>query len=90
MESKHISAVKKPWHSSSKNNPLEQILKTNVRNSKISAACTDFSHWGMLHGDVLLSAHIDVGIHVAEDFPPPEIFVESEDLEDVDVVDGIL
>lgn len=35
-ESKHITAVKNPWRHSSKRKALEQILKTNVRMSKIA------------------------------------------------------
>lgn len=49
-ESKHITAVKKPWRASNRHNSLKQILDTNVRMSKISAARIDFGHRGMLKG----------------------------------------
>ncbi|KAI6006921.1 hypothetical protein EDD15DRAFT_2153545 [Pisolithus albus] len=47
-ESKHITAVKKPWRRSSKHNALGQILQTNQRISQLAAAHADFEAWGML------------------------------------------
>ena len=55
-ESKHIRAVKKPWRASSKNNPLPQILRTNQRLDKLSAARSLFISRHMLDGDVLADA----------------------------------
>jgi len=37
-ESKHIKAVKEPWHRSNRHKPLKQILLTNQRLDKLSAA----------------------------------------------------
>ena len=37
-ESKHITAVKRPWRRSNKHIPLQQMLKTNERLDKIAAA----------------------------------------------------
>ncbi|KAI5986658.1 hypothetical protein EDD15DRAFT_2174768, partial [Pisolithus albus] len=47
-ESKHITAVKKPWRRSSKYKALGQILRTNQRLSQLAAARTDFEARGML------------------------------------------
>ncbi|KIJ08326.1 hypothetical protein PAXINDRAFT_18535 [Paxillus involutus ATCC 200175] len=47
-ESKHITAVKKPWRRSSKHNALGQILRTNQRLAQLSAARADFEARGML------------------------------------------
>ncbi|KAH9839788.1 uncharacterized protein C8Q71DRAFT_795095 [Rhodofomes roseus] len=55
-ESKHIRAVKRPWRASSKNNPLPQILRTNQRLDKLSAARSCFTSRQMLDGDVLADA----------------------------------
>ena len=53
-ESKHITAVKVPWHwSSNRNQPLRQILMTNQQSDKLAAACIDFTERGMLQGDLL-------------------------------------
>ena len=47
-ESKHITAVKKPWRRSNKHKALGQILRTNQHLAQLAAACTDFEHRGML------------------------------------------
>ena len=47
-ESKHIKAVKQPYHRSSRNNPLGEMILTNQRNDKLSAARVDFESRGML------------------------------------------
>ncbi|KIJ58801.1 hypothetical protein HYDPIDRAFT_101977, partial [Hydnomerulius pinastri MD-312] len=47
-ESKHITAVKKPWRRSSKHNALGQILRTNQRLAQLAAARADFEARGML------------------------------------------
>ncbi|KAF9234302.1 hypothetical protein BU15DRAFT_90031 [Melanogaster broomeanus] len=47
-ESKHITAVKKPWRRSSKHKVLGQILRTNSRLSQLAAARADFEARGML------------------------------------------
>ncbi|KAH9906112.1 uncharacterized protein B0H18DRAFT_898855 [Fomitopsis serialis] len=55
-ESKHIRAVKKPWRSSSKNNPLPEMLRTNQHLDKLGAARSYFMSHHMLDGDVLADA----------------------------------
>jgi hypothetical protein len=52
-ESKHISAVKKPWRRSSRYEALQQMLTINTRNDKLAAARIDFSSCGMLQGTCL-------------------------------------
>ena len=47
-ESRHITAVKKPWRRSSHYQALGQILVTNQRLDKLSAARVDFVNRGML------------------------------------------
>ncbi|KAL1732449.1 hypothetical protein EV714DRAFT_206607 [Schizophyllum commune] len=51
-ESRHITAVKKPWRRSSRNKALGQMLITNERLDKLSAARSDFVSRGMLERDV--------------------------------------
>lgn len=48
-ESKHISAVKRPWRRSSRYNAIHQIMQTNRRAEKLSAARTAFTSHGMLN-----------------------------------------
>ena len=52
-ESKHITAVKKPWRRSGRYEALQQMLTINTRNDKLAAARIDFSSRGMLHGTCL-------------------------------------
>ncbi|KLO17200.1 hypothetical protein SCHPADRAFT_821759 [Schizopora paradoxa] len=58
-ESKHIVAVKRPWRSSNKNQPLKQMLLTNQRFDKMAAARVNFSDRGMLKGSSLDDAEND-------------------------------
>ena len=55
-ESKHIVAVKRPWRASNGFNPIEQILRSNTRMSKMAAARAEFGRRGMLENDVLTQA----------------------------------
>ncbi|KAG2154319.1 uncharacterized protein EDB93DRAFT_1239624 [Suillus bovinus] len=55
-ESKHIKAVKEPWHHSSRFKALGQMLLTNQHLDKLAAACMDFEARGMLHGSCLSEA----------------------------------
>jgi hypothetical protein len=52
-ESKHITAVKKPWRQSNRYEALKQMLTINTRNDKLTAARIDFSLRGMLDGTCL-------------------------------------
>ncbi|KZT64211.1 hypothetical protein DAEQUDRAFT_679009 [Daedalea quercina L-15889] len=59
-ESKHIRAVKKPWRQSSRHNALTQILLTNQRIDKLQAARSIFESRGMLQGDIVIAALMQV------------------------------
>lgn len=52
-ESRHITAVKRPWRSSNRHNALIQILRTNTRLSKLAVMRVDLGRRGLLHGDLL-------------------------------------
>ena len=47
-ESRHITAVKKPWRRSNRYNALGQMLVTNQQLDKVAAARVDFVNCGML------------------------------------------
>ncbi|KAM6495351.1 hypothetical protein JOM56_008057 [Amanita muscaria] len=47
-ECQHIRSVKEPWRRSNRNNPLGQMLVTNTRLSKLTAAWNDYRQRGML------------------------------------------
>ena len=47
-ESKHIVAVKRPWRRSSRYNAIKQIMATNQRMEKLTAARTRFTSQGIL------------------------------------------
>ena len=51
-ESRHITAVKKPWRRSNHNDALGQMLVTNQRLDKLAAARVDFTTRGMLSSTV--------------------------------------
>lgn len=55
-ESKHIRAVKEPWHRSYRHEALGQMLVTNQRLDQLKAAHTDFSKRRMLNGTCLTEA----------------------------------
>lgn len=47
-ESRHITAVKRPWRRSNRHDALGQMLLTNQRLDKLIAARNDFVHRGLL------------------------------------------
>jgi len=55
-ESKHITAVKRPWRRSNKHMALPQMLKSNERLDKLAAARADFTARGMLDDSCLIQA----------------------------------
>ena len=55
-ESKHITAIKRPWRRSNRYEALGQMLLTNQRLDKIAASCVDFANRGMLEGTCLSDA----------------------------------
>lgn len=82
-ESKHIKAVKEPWHDSNRNELLEQIIQKNVRLGKIAAARVDFGARGMLDGNVRRAAYKEVG------FYRPRLHVEKEDEAEMNDVEKV-
>jgi hypothetical protein len=60
-ESKHITAVKKPWRRSNRHKALGQMLLTNQRLDKLAAANVDFAERGMLEGTCLSDALKTIG-----------------------------
>ena len=66
-ESKHITAVKETWRRSSRHDPIDQMVRCLTRLSKIAAARMEFGHRGMLQGDVLTAARLELGDYDAED-----------------------
>ena len=48
-ESKHISVVKRPWRQSSRYNAIHQIMQTNQRTEKLSAARATFTARGLFN-----------------------------------------
>ncbi|KAJ8495314.1 hypothetical protein ONZ51_g1758 [Trametes cubensis] len=57
-EAKHIKAVKEPWRRSNRHEALGQMLLTNQRLEKLSAARADFTARGMMQGTCLSAALI--------------------------------
>ncbi|KAI0324376.1 hypothetical protein GY45DRAFT_1262927 [Cubamyces sp. BRFM 1775] len=55
-EAKHIKAVKEPWRRSNRYEALGQMLLTNQRLEKLSAARADFTARGMMGGTCLSAA----------------------------------
>jgi hypothetical protein len=80
-ETRHISAVKKPWRRSSRFNALAQVLIMNQRLEKLSACRQDFTHRGMLSG----SPYAEVRQELSRLSAP-----DPEDLQKVDSPAGVL
>ncbi|KAJ7162457.1 hypothetical protein C8R46DRAFT_1283402 [Mycena filopes] len=74
-ESRHITAVKKPWRRSSRYEALSQMLLTNQRLDKLAAARADFVERGMIPPTFV---------------PVPDKAHDAEDTEEIDEprVDG--
>ena len=70
-ESKHITAVKRPWRRSNRYEALKQMLTINTRNDKLAAARVDFTSRGMLQGTCLGEAlklwHDDLSGNTSDD-----------------------
>lgn len=78
-EAKHIKAVKEPWRRSSHYRALGQMLLTNQRLDKLSAARVDFTSRGMLSGPLV--AHGTVLYTIPEDEEAPEPSGDDADLD---------
>ncbi|KAI5987445.1 hypothetical protein EDD15DRAFT_2389481 [Pisolithus albus] len=64
---KRIKAVKKPWRHSNHCNTLGQMLITNQRLDKLTAACVNFENHQMLQGSVLSATIQDAELHNSVD-----------------------
>jgi hypothetical protein len=86
-ESRHITAVKKPWRRSNRNEPLGQMLLTNQRLDKLAMARIDFESRGMLNGSLSSS-----GPHIGpapEDPQAPSDARSGDHSGDAEAVEGI-
>ncbi|KAI1786592.1 hypothetical protein LXA43DRAFT_897672 [Ganoderma leucocontextum] len=66
-ESRHITAVKRPWRRSSRKEPLGQMLRTITRLSKLAAIRVEFARRKMLRRDV--SQHSQRLVHILYEAP---------------------
>ncbi|TFK91072.1 hypothetical protein K466DRAFT_542342 [Polyporus arcularius HHB13444] len=64
-ESRHITAVKRPWRRSNRRQALGQILKTLVRLSQLAALRVDLARRGVLSGSVYHHALRDADLENA-------------------------
>lgn len=88
-ESMHIRAVKRPWRRSSRLKPLEQILLTNQRLSKLAAIRRSFGDCGMLQDDYHTSASREAGLSTPEPEARPAVANDINDDDDCGPVDGV-
>jgi hypothetical protein len=76
-ESRHITAIKRPWYRSNRHNAFEQIIHTNTRLSKLAATRVEFERRGMLYGNVLTAPQISAGIEDEEVLAGPPSLIRS-------------
>ncbi|GBE85562.1 hypothetical protein SCP_0800790 [Sparassis crispa] len=87
-ESRHITAVKKPWRRSSHYKALGQMLLMNQRLDKLAAARVDFTSRGMLAESALVAA---MNIHIRgleNDMPNPDADAGPTAQREDDIVPG--
>lgn len=81
-ESKHITAVKKPWRRSNRYEAMQQMLVINSRNDKLAAARADFSARGMLHGtclgEALQTFYNNLSIDIRDELDDPDTLDEFD------------
>ena len=66
-EAKHIKCVKEPWRRSNRFRALGQMLLTNQRTDKLTAAKIDFEQRGMLSDSIITWAtHLRTSIQSAD------------------------
>ena len=75
-ESKHITAVKRPWRRSNKHIALPQMLKVNERLDKLAALRADFTTRGMLRDSCLVQAVEDT---LGNERPLDEVASDSDE-----------
>ena len=89
MESKHIKAVKKPWHHSSCYHALLQMLVINKWKDKLMVIWSVFTQKGMLQGTTLQGttlAYTTMMLH--GDCLPPLPVIQEEGRDDHGAVTG--
>jgi hypothetical protein len=67
-ESRHITAVKKPWRRSNRYHALGQMLVTNERLDKLATIRSDFAARGILPAGRAAGRHIDKPSRRASDY----------------------
>ena len=87
-ESRHITAVKKPWCRSNRFQALGQMLLINQRLDKLTAMRSDFSACGMLPGPHAPSDPQHT--HLGSQNMPPENEDDEDDEEDSPVEENVL
>ena len=91
-ESKHITAVKRPWRQSNKHAALPQMLKVNERLEKLATARADFAARGMLEDSCLIQAIKDAFTDTSydsEDSMDEDEAASDSDETDSDIYEGI-
>ena len=91
-ESKHITAVKRPWRRSNKHAALPQMLKVNERLEKLATARADFAARGMLEDSCLVQAIKDAFTDTSynsEDSTDEDEAASDSDETDSDIYEGI-
>lgn len=83
-ESRHITAVKKPWRRSNHYEALGQILLTNQRLDKLAAARADFVDRGMLPPTIFQPQNV-LGPKINRDM---EVSDDDEDQNCLEMVEG--
>lgn len=78
-ESKHITAVKRPWRRSNKHRALPQMLRSNERLDKLAAARADFTARGMLVDSCLLQAIKEVVMDCDSEGSSDEVESNADD-----------
>jgi len=104
-ESKHIKAMKRPYHRSSHNKSLGQMLVTNQHIDKLAAARVNFSECGMLDGSNLTGTLLEVTLSRFSDNPIPSLpnpistlipgplqaaVLQDDDLNDLGALDDVV
>jgi hypothetical protein len=84
-ESRHITAVKKPWRRSNRNQPMGQMLLTNQRLDKLAALRVDFLARGMIQGPLLMTG---LSVEAAPESPPSGPG-SGDNTGDTEAVDGV-